>query len=256
MKRVNYYHFSVYLKYFKKYIDKYKYLSFTQIREIYEFDVAMRSLLFPVIGEIELYLRTQITYYHCQKYGADGYLNPENFNKKHNHMNFLNKIETDCVKRNSGNKIIKHHQKKYDGKYPLWVIVEFFSAGTLSKFYSDMTIKDKKELAKTLFNVRYHFLENWLKCFTILRNTCAHYSRLYFLTFINEPVFPKEFNCKYNIKSKMLFSQLLVLKFLSPDKQRWNIRMMSLKGLIKNFSEYANLEDIGFPEDWFDVLTE
>ena len=34
-------------------------------------------------------------------------------------------------------------------------------------------------------------LESWLKCLTVLRNKCAHYSRLYFLKFSNYPKLPK-----------------------------------------------------------------
>jgi len=75
--------------------------------------------------------------------------------------------------------VVMHHNAKYGGKFPIWVIIDFFSLGNLSYFYADWDIVDKKAFAKKLFGATYPFLDSWMKCITVLRNRCAHYSRLW-----------------------------------------------------------------------------
>ena len=73
--RVNYYALTAYLLPFKLTNDSYiQGIKFTDIERIYEFDKKLRVLIFSFVEEIELYLRTQLSYYHAHKYGSLGYL--------------------------------------------------------------------------------------------------------------------------------------------------------------------------------------
>ena len=100
-----------------------------------------------------------------------------------------------------------YYQAKYDGKFPLWVIVEFFSIGMLSHFYTDLQTEDKKAIARILYGTSYKNLESWLRCLTDLRNKCAHYSRIYYWIFPALPKIPR--NDTY-IPTRRLFAQLYV----------------------------------------------
>jgi abortive infection bacteriophage resistance protein len=71
-------------------------IDFENVIQIYEFDRELRTLLFSVIGEIEIYLRHRISHYHFQKYGGLGYLEQKNFNDIHNHFEFLGRIENNA----------------------------------------------------------------------------------------------------------------------------------------------------------------
>jgi len=42
--------------------------------------------------------------------------------------------------------VVKHHQGKYGGQFPIWVIIEFFSMGMLSYCYSDLKSEDQKTI--------------------------------------------------------------------------------------------------------------
>ena len=133
---------------------------------------------------------------------------------------------------------------------PIWVLIEFFSIGMLSKFYADMKTQDKKAIAKEVFNTSFLYLETWLKCLTILRNKCAHYARLYGTRFIVRPKLDINFD-----KKPYLFEQLLVLKHLYTNSDSWNKNfMVSLSALMEEYSSCINLEDIGFPENWESIL--
>ncbi len=64
------------------------------------------------------------------------------------------------------------------GELLIYVLVEIFSFGTLSKFYKNMKNIDKKEVAKE-FGVGYTYFESWLESISYVRKICAHYGRLY-----------------------------------------------------------------------------
>lgn len=252
LNKVNYYNISAYFAPFKIKDRCYKSnIDFEYIYRMYEFDRQIRALIFSTIEEIELHLRTQLSYYHANHYGALGYLESKNYNKYHKHNYFIEKIQKECVKKNINNLIIEHHQNKYNGKIPIWVIVEFFSIGMLSKFYADMKTQDKKVISKQIFNTSFLYLDTWLKCLTILRNKCAHYARLYNTHFVVRPKLDLNFN-----KKPYLFEQIIVLKKLYTNVKKWNNNFMVLLSvLMEEYREYINLEDIGFPGNWKEILS-
>ena len=51
-----------------------------QLENIYYFDSELRKLIMGTIDEIEIYLKSQISYYHSQKYDAEGYTDSTNYN--------------------------------------------------------------------------------------------------------------------------------------------------------------------------------
>ncbi len=252
LRRVTYYRFSGYLYPFRQTQDRHiESVTFERVYQVYEFDRQIRCLLLSVMEEIELHLRSQISYYHVHRYGELGYMRTECFNKKHNHRRFLRLVD-DVIDENKTDAIIRHHQDKYDGKFPLWVIIDFFSIGMLSFFYADLLPEDQKALAGQLYGTTAQHMESWLRCLTDLRNRCAHYCRLYFWNFVSLPKLPK--GVKWEMSHK-LFDQLLVLKFLYPDAQRWNRQFMpQLETLLEEYKEDIEWEHIGFPVSWQDLL--
>ena len=65
-----------------------------------------------------------------------------------------------CIADNKRTLVVKHHNQKYGGKFPLWVIIEFFSMGTLSYLYADLLTPDKKQIAATSFNTSADCLQS------------------------------------------------------------------------------------------------
>lgn len=255
LKQVNYYRLTAYFLPFRKSDGTFnERATFNNVFRIYEFDRKLRALLFSVVEEIELMLRTQLSYYHSHKYGALGYLDENNFNPSlHNHTRFSEHIQN-SIERNKAQTFVKHHLDNYDGKFPLWVIIELFTMGELSLFYSDMSVPDKKIIAKELFNSTHYNVSTWLRCLTDLRNYCAHYSRLYYNLFPAIPPTPKGFS--YTL-GKRIFDYILVLKFLYPDPIKWNHSfVIGLSNLIEEYSDCIKLEHIGFPDNWETILKE
>lgn len=178
-------------------------------------------------------------------------MDSELYSEKHNQDKFLAKVAS-CIEENKNTLVVKHHKEKYGAQFPIWVIIEFFSMGMLSYFYSDMKTEDKKYFATTIYRTGAMQLESWLRCLTDLRNRCAHYSRLYYWSFTALPKMPKE--CNYGV-DRRLFTQLLVLSFLYPDYKKWHSKFMpTLINLIEEYNSDISLRHIGFPSDWEDTL--
>ena len=75
LSKVNYYRFSAYyLPFLDRQTDKcFIGTTFERLKQIYYFDQELRALIFGIIEDIEIHVRTEISYYHVHKYGADGY---------------------------------------------------------------------------------------------------------------------------------------------------------------------------------------
>ena len=201
--------------------------------------------------KIEIYLRTQLSYYSGHQYGADGYMDASNYNARHNHVVFLGLINR-TIQDNSKAPAIHHHIVTYGGKFPIWVIVDYFTLGMLSHFYTDMKNPDKSYLANTLYSVNYQILTSWMRCLTDLRNRCAHYSRLYYWIFPAIPAIPKGDPFRAD---RTLFSQLYMLKYMYPDPNKWNEDFIKpLAKLLAKYRTYISKSHIGFPYRWKSIL--
>ena len=124
--------------------------------------------------------------------------------------------------------------------------------GMLSYLYADLKSVDQKKIARELYHTSSVCLKSWLRCLTDLRNRCAHYSRIYYWSFPALPGMPK--NVSFNTNRK-LFSQILTLKFLYPDKNEWESRIMTeLRALMEEYGDDISLSHIGFPGNWDEMI--
>lgn len=251
---VNYYRFSAYFLPFRgpdgKCFDR---ITFHKIRMIYEFDQRLRSIIIDAIEDIEVYLKTQLAYYHTHVYGEIGYMSPQVFNERHDHITFIKRINR-CIDENRNTLVVKHHMQKYNGNFPLWVVIEFFSMGMLSHFFRSLKTQDQKEIVHNIYNnISYQHLLSWMRCITDLRNKCAHYSRMYYWIFPATPKMPE--NIKYK-PTRRLFSQLYMLKMMYPNPNKWETKFMKpLREIYQEYEPYISLKHIDFPSGWDTMLT-
>ena len=82
---------------------------------------------------------------------------------------------------------------KYAGLFPIWVVIEFFSFNTLSKFYKNLLEKDKKSIAKEMYSVNDYLSGQWMHVLSIQRNICAHYGYLFRREYPIRPIIAKSF---------------------------------------------------------------
>ncbi len=244
---IGYYRLSAYFLPFKKKDGSYvSGIDFERIYRIYEFDRRLRKVIFSAIEVIEIHLRCSLSQYHAMKYGALGYMDPSCFHVNHNAVVFSEIIQRE-IKSNDTLLFVKHHQIKYDGQFPLWVVSELFTFGTLSRFYTDMKRSDQKAFAGR----EHKEVISWLRCCTDLRNICAHYGRLYYRVF---SAMPSGLMLKEHEKRR-LWGAILCVKELFPFAEQWNTEILTqLDALFEEYDADIDLYHLAFPPDWKERL--
>ena len=101
--------------------------SFEEIVSLYKFDAELRELFFKYLLQVERQMRSLMSYYFTEMYGAEQkqYLDANNYNHtKRNHATIVKLIAT--LKRattTTDYTYINYYRKTY-GEIPLWVLVE------------------------------------------------------------------------------------------------------------------------------------
>lgn len=157
-----------------------KAVSFEEIIELYNFDSKLRTLVFEALEKIEIAFRTQIIYRWSMQYGSHWFTIPSLFRNPEHFANNLSALKKEI--RRSGETFIKHYKKKHvePANPPAWMTLEVSSLGMLSKLFVHLKRnKEKKAFTHHFGLYKVTLLENWMHCFSDIRNICAHHSRLW-----------------------------------------------------------------------------
>ena len=223
----------------------------SQVMAIYSNDRWLRNKILTILEPIEIKTRTQVSHYLGITYGPDVFYQKDIYKDETIWQaiqgNFSNEIT-----RNQSDPVIKHHRAHYGGLFPIWVIIEFLSFNTLSKFYSNLQEKDKKIIAKKIYGVNDYLFGQWLHVLSVLRNNCAHYGYMYRREYPLRPIMAKAFGWD-GTKNTRLFALFLVMRRLS-DRRVWQEFIQIISDNEKKRPCF-NLEDYGFPDDWRSYLT-
>ena len=244
----NYYRLNIYFHKFMDRQDKFrKGTSFNQITGAYINDRWFRNTLLIVLEPLEIKIKTQTAYILGEKYGSDCFYQKNIYKNVSNFIKICNTFENE-KNRNNNDPVVRHHNKSYAGQFPIWVIVEYISFNTISRLFSNLLEKDKKEIAQQ-FNVNEKYLSGWLHTLCILRNICAHYGYLFKRAFSVKPKLYKEFKWDDN---STLFSMCLIINKIS-ERQDWHQFIEKLSDRERGDSSF--LYPYGFPKDWRRFLT-
>ena len=252
LKSINYYRLSAYWRPFAISNDNCNAVPFSKIIDVYNFDKKLQAILFTSINTIETYMRSQIAYYHTLNFGALGYECIESFNTNIDRFKQQKETIDNCLARAKDKPDIKHHSQHYNDILPLWVIIEYFTFGLLSKFCNNMKTQEQKTISKNI-GIHIDSLRSYLRCLTDLRNRVAHHSRLYHIIFPTTPLLSKNIDFK---SDRSLFSQLSIFKDMYYDKKLYHTEFLDpLKHLINEYQNSINLSHIGFPDNWEEIMT-
>ncbi len=260
LSEVNYYRLSAYGKGLTKKDNPeqfYDGVSLERIYKLYQFDGKLRTLLYRAIEFLEIRLRTQIAYYIAMHYGAEGYMDVHNFediNKQDGtsvHQGVLEHFRMEC-ERQKNLPIVKHHENKYSGHYPVWVALELFTFGNLVSLYSIMKPTDRQEIANT-YNTDEQRLKSWALALVEMRNICAHYGRIYNMPLKQKPKLYTEHQ-QYQTKITKLFPLIIAMKRMFGDCDEWLTFSVGLSDLLDEYAQEVNLSFIAFPKNWKDIL--
>ena len=226
LSNINYYRLSGYTLTLRRNDKFYKNVTLQQVMQIYKFDVELRVQLLYLLEYIEVSFRTHLGYYHAKEYGPLGYNNKESFANEKYYLKFYQEIHHMIGKNGKNEIFINHHNEKYDGKFPFWVIVELMSFGCLSRAFKNLNQEIKIEICKNHYDsIPYYYIDNWLQAFVILRNICAHRGRIYnrYIPFTpklssKDKKLLRENNLDINKKTKQVFTYIFIINKLIDNK--------------------------------------
>lgn len=258
LKRVGYYRLSGYFHPFRQsdqdaegnYFRKDEFIEssqFDDVIDLYLFDRKLRLLALDAIERIELAVQVDIAHllgrrdihahenpqilhpYFTTKQGRDGKTQYEHWQADYAKL----------VRRANRKEFVRHNLEKY-GQLPIWVAVEVWDFGALSKFYSGMKVRDKISIeAKFGLNEGKH-LQTWLRALNFVRNVSAHHSRLWNCNMLERASIPSNKIHLRNLENSRPFVYFCIMKqmldVICPES-KWGSRFIAL---IDQFPEVAN----------------
>ncbi len=242
--------------------------TFELVVQLAEFDKKLRLLVLYAIETIEIAVRVAVAH-RLGKVDPEAHLNAALLDGKFTqeprrggssqHEEWLDRFEHLCSK--SKEDFLSHHRALYGGRLPIWVAIELWDFGLLSRFVSGMQHRDQRAIASAYGLTDGLVLKSWLRTFNFVRNVAAHHSRLWNRRLPETPVLPSLERCRWletlhkNEESRSrLYGALtcmrLMMRCIAPAST-WHHR---LKEHVKTFpaSHLLSIEAAGFPADWAD----
>ncbi len=234
----------------------YKDATFQNIIDIYCFDQELRHILLNSLEKIEVSVKSIYAYVFTEKYGPIGHLESKNFTNLDEHKFIFEKAEEQKSKNLRYEAYLKHFVEELKQPIPFWAYIDLLTISDISKLYA-ITDLELKKIICNKFSLNtdkgFELLEHFLHCMTIVRNLCAHGSRLYNRLFITKPRLSKNDKklLRENerlVENDRLFGHLLIMKRLLSKEQVEEL----FKNIIYLCDKYSfvSMKYYGFPDFW------
>lgn len=254
--QVGYFRFKGYcLPYYKENDVFHENAQFEDIYLNYRFDERLRLLLFQIVEHIEVELKSVISYHFALEYGSLGHYNVINFKNEHYYSKWRNDFDKTVMQASKRKELYPtHYIEKYENTFPIWVALEMTSFGSLSQFYSNLHNDMQNKISKDIYGVHKDYFANWLYSLSIVRNMCAHTSRIYDKVLPIKLKLPgKEIE---QFDNDRVFAHIFACKKICLDVEYYNRFFENLKYLTKKYKNYIDLDKIGFPVNWKNILAD
>lgn len=260
---------------------------FRQLARLYDFDRRLRLLVMDAIERAEVAVRAHLSNYMGTTYGAHWYLDRSHFKDRRQHDTLLSYIrdkqesdvrdyhrecqridrlryaseerKEDLKRLRQKESYPRHYGLTYDVPelMPNWAMVEEITLGQLSHLYKNLSRdRDKKCVAQAL-GLEAPLLQSWLHTLTVVRNMCAHHSRLWNREMGIKPEIPRSSrilwpeylrtqNGTLHIRVAVILPMLQHFMRHCAPHTSWQQRLFEL---FDEFPEIPLLA-MGLPEDW------
>ncbi|MGL4392274.1 MAG: Abi family protein [Fusobacteriaceae bacterium] len=271
---INYYKLSAYTKYFEdpNIKNTFPNIEFSKIIDLYYFDKKLRGLLFSAIEEIEISIKTSLSHYiseHTKSEGALGYTKIKTWIELQKNIKIINykkiqakkkinlslkeilSIELDLKSRwnsfidKNKDKYAEHYFKNYSKEHfiPLWMLVNDIDFGAAVRLY-ELSCDSIKQKISSVYGVNNDDMIHYLRAIKLLRNFCAHNSRVWNVGFGHDIKWktkrPKKINSSKTIARILLLRHFM--KKVNPSNDFSEIKSC----LLEHFKKYPKqIKDIG-----------
>ncbi len=235
--------------------------TFQNIIDIYEFDRSLRHLLLQYLDIIEVTFKSIYAYEFCKTYGATGHLNKYNFTDEKIYNSTLRKVKKQQKNRLNDEAYLKHFVNDLKIDIPFWAYVDLFTFSNISILYS-ISKEDLQNIIARHYrfksNSANQFLKLAMKNMTIIRNLCAHESRLFNRLFEQRPSLSKNDKKLLMLKpnnepdNSHLYGFILIMRQLLMPEEFCSLK----KALISLCEKYpfVRMDYYGFRADWKEML--
>lgn len=162
---------------------------------------------------------------------------------------------------------ISHHANIY-GNVPLWVAMNAFTFGQISKMFQYVTNDVQCKISQRFEHVTERELHQFITILARCRNVCAHGERLFSFrihetipnTILHKKLQIPQANGNYLYGKQDLFAVVIALRYLISNNDFKTFKS-SLSRLIRNvlqkcphITETQLLQEMGFPENWNKIV--
>ena len=152
-----------------------------------------------------------------------------------------------------------HFRETYSPPLPIWMAVELWDFGMMSRFLAGMRHDDRATLAAKYGLPRPELLTGWVRTINFARNLCAHHSRLWNRPLVDQPNPPRagEVSLLDHLVSDRhsqtrYYAVAAILRYLlrhiNPTTT-WANRLTSHIGSLP-VAPGISVKHMGFPERW------
>ena len=234
--------------------------TFQNIIDIYEFDHELRHILLKYIEIIEVTVKSVYSHEFTKVYGPAGYLDKSNFTDEATHANIIQKAEVQKNSRLPHEAYLKHFVNDLKQDIPLWAYVDLLTISDISFLYkiSPPTIKTATANVIGLNKRGDELLERFMHHLTIIRNLCAHGSRLFNRLFEQKPWLNKaELACLIKssdgtVDNAHLYGFIFIMRRLLKPEEFSEMREELI--LLTKKYPFVDMKYYGFRVDWQKIL--
>lgn len=227
---------------------------FEDFVQLYQFDKALRSLIFRAIQDVEIALRSRIVNVFSVAQGPFWFMDAGQFANVSVFGSTLSKIREELGRSNED--FLSDHLARYSSPSlpPAWKTLEVASFGTLSKMYKNFAdVGAKKQVARSFGLPQYTYLESWVRSIAVLRNCCAHHARVWNRRYAMMPQIPGRLPLAWVdtacVRPQKLYPQLCILAYLEQSISLSGEFVKELKTLLSKYP-MVDVSAMGFPSCW------
>lgn len=253
LQHINYYRFSAYRLPFETNHATHQLkagTTFEDVLRLYNFDRQLRLLVLDAVEKIEVSVRGQWAYQLGHTHGSHSHLDATIAKKAVKFSENLISLKEEVDR--SDEVFIHHLVNEYEEELPaVWAVCEVMSIGLLSRWYANLKPAATRQQISKVYDLDQKLLVSWLHHLTVVRNICAHHSRLWDREFMIAPMTPKstrsDLQNQFNVTKKVYNTLVILLYMLDkiPPRNYWRA---PLKALLTGHREW--LDSMGFPTDW------
>lgn len=230
---------------------------FSDIKNLYNFDRALRFMLLDAIERIEVCVRTQLIHESAMQTSVFGYLDSNSYAgqvqdaSQGTPADLVKKVQEQIDRSKKSTQSIRAFYAKYSNAYPpICIAGEVFDFGTTCRLFKFAPPETKRRIARFLGVPDHKILNSWLAVLNDVRNACAHHNRVWDRRWAKVPQMLrswKNFSLEPRGTGVIFFICRFLLNACAPESF-WEKRVRDIFAESR-FSKIP-LKEIGFPEDW------